>query len=373
MKEHRARVFLLTADNEWTDVATGLCQIEDHRVAAGTAGPLLLSIVQDEMPSLVPDKAAIDSHTTSQSSSASANNIIYQLAVTADTELSVQQDTVISWTRPDDGVDVAVSFETQAGCEAAWAAMCRFQGKPFDPRHFARDSESDEEGDDDDEDGGGSGGGGKGEDRYETERPLPQVVDRSTLPDIETVLRQACQMPFVKRSIGAYLVDQNYIHRLLNVLRISSDDPTDTDLHKLMFSIFKSIFLLNSAELIKEMLQEPVVFDIAGIFEHEPVDNQDDDTTRPKYKEYLSTSAHFKQVVPVKSPHLLALIHETFRAQYFKDVILPRILDDDTFTTLVMLIRSNHMDIVVGMEEEGEIYEQLYDCFLVVYILIHGV
>lgn len=312
MKECRARVFLLTADNEWTDVATGLCQIPTHPAT----GPLLLTILSDT-PNATPSAT------------------LYQLAVHPDTDLSVQQETVISWTRPEDGVDVAVSFETQAGCERVWANLCRFQGKPHDPRP---DSESED---------------GDGTDTNDTEQPLPQVVDKTTLPDIDSVLGQACQMPFVKRSMSTYLLEQHYIERLLSVAV-----ETDNISERLLSNIFKNIFLLNSAELIKEMLQEPHVFDIASLLEHL------DDTSSKGYKEYLMEAASVSLVVKVKSMHILSLIRETFYAQYFKDVILPRHLDDDTFTTMVMLIRSNHMDIVTGMEAEGEIYEQLYASML---------
>ncbi len=309
--DHRARIFLLTNDNEWTDIATGTCRAH---VSDEPAVPSL-SILNEEQP----------------------DTQLYATTIGKEAEVSVQQDTVISWTRPD-GTDIAVSFETQIGCEAVWSEICRYQGKSYSALDNVKTSVQ----------------------MSSQVQQLPEVIKDDTLPDIDTALQQSLVMPFVKRQLAAFMVDTGYVGRLL---RVFTDAETNHQLpstvSERLFSIFRSLVLLNSPQLLKELLKPENVLQVAGVFEYEPQAG----SSRPEYRKYLADTSRYRQIITLKSPGLLALIHETFRAQYYKDVILPRVLDDDTFTTLVMLIRSNHMEIISGLEAEGEIYDQMYTFF----------
>lgn len=53
----------------------------------------------------------------------------------------------------------------------------------------------------------------------------------------------------------------------------------------------------------------------------------------------------FKEVVPINEPSIIAKIHQTYRIQYIKDVILPRALDDATYTTLSSLALFNNVEV----------------------------
>lgn len=60
----------------------------------------------------------------------------------------------------------------------------------------------------------------------------------------------------------------------------------------------------------------------------------------------------FKEVVPIADTSIMAKIHQTYRIQYIKDVILPRSLDDATYTTLSSLALFNNVE--VGRACRGE-------------------
>jgi len=45
-------------------------------------------------------------------------------------------------------------------------------------------------------------------------------------------------------------------------------------------------------------------------------------------------------------------IHQTYRIQYLKDVILPRSLDDATYATLSSLMLFNNVDVVLGLYQD---------------------
>ncbi len=47
---------------------------------------------------------------------------------------------------------------------------------------------------------------------------------------------------------------------------------------------------------------------------------------------------------------VLAKIHQTYRLQYLKDVILPRSLDDATYATLTSLALFNNVEVLMALQ-----------------------
>lgn len=67
----------------------------------------------------------------------------------------------------------------------------------------------------------------------------------------------------------------------------------------------------------------------------------------------------FKEVIPFESPELISKIHQTFRIQYLKDVVLPRHLDDPTFGTLNSWIGFNNVEIVRFIQSDEKFLNQV--------------
>lgn len=74
-----------------------------------------------------------------------------------------------------------------------------------------------------------------------------------------------------------------------------------------------------SVQLLDELLKEEQVMDVIGCLEYDP-----DLQTPQQHRQFLSTAVVFKEVVPITSQDVLSKIHQTYRIQYLKDVILPR-------------------------------------------------
>lgn len=68
----------------------------------------------------------------------------------------------------------------------------------------------------------------------------------------------------------------------------------------------------------------------------------------------------FKEVVPFNNPEIVKKIHQTFRIQYLKDVALPRILDDATFSTLNSLIYLNQVEILDYIQRDDKYLDALF-------------
>lgn len=68
----------------------------------------------------------------------------------------------------------------------------------------------------------------------------------------------------------------------------------------------------------------------------------------------------FKQVVPIENAETLAKIHQTYRIQYLKDVVLPRCLDDATYATLTSLTLFNNVDVLSALQADARFLPRLF-------------
>lgn len=80
---------------------------------------------------------------------------------------------------------------------------------------------------------------------------------------------------------------------------------------------------------------------------------------RVDHRKYLKSGVVFKEVVPFENPELVTKIHQTFRIQYLKDVVLARTLDDATFGTLNSFIFFNNVEIVTSIQNDTRFLTQL--------------
>lgn len=69
--------------------------------------------------------------------------------------------------------------------------------------------------------------------------------------------------------------------------------------------------------------------------------------------------AHFKEVVPLADPALKSKINQTYRIGYLKDVILAKVLDDATFSTISSLLLFNHVEVLVGLNTDPNFFNEL--------------
>lgn len=142
--------------------------------------------------------------------------------------------------------------------------------------------------------------------------------------------------------MSAVLLRPGYIPALLDIFRQCEDLEDGASLAHI-YRIVKMVIMLNDAALLEEMLKEDHVMDIVGALEYDP-----DFKTQQKHREFLQSCVQFKEVVPISDPAIMAKIHQTYRIQYIKDVILPRSLDDATYTTLSSLALFNNVEVLTA-------------------------
>ena len=116
--------------------------------------------------------------------------------------------------------------------------------------------------------------------------------------------------------------------------------------------------MLNEANLFDCMFSEEFVWEVLGSLEYDPDVPAEN---RTQHREFLKNVAVFKEVVPITNEVTKAKIHQTYRIQYLKDVILPSVLDDQVFQTLHSIMLFNNAEVVRELDEDPLFLNALFE------------
>jgi protein phosphatase 4 regulatory subunit 3 len=78
----------------------------------------------------------------------------------------------------------------------------------------------------------------------------------------------------------------------------------------------------------------------------------------------LSCQSHFKQPIPFEEETIKRKIHQTYRLQFLKDVVLTRVLEDSTFTVLNSCIIFNQIDLINHFTSDEVFLRQVVNLFV---------
>jgi len=107
--------------------------------------------------------------------------------------------------------------------------------------------------------------------------------------------------------------------------------------------------------LLEMLLSDEYLMEMVGCLEHDPELMQSQ-----KHREFLTKTAVFKEVVPIRDQRVGERIHQNFRVSYLRDVILAKYLDDHTFASLNSLIFFNNIEIVNRLQQDSEFLDELF-------------
>jgi protein phosphatase-4 regulatory subunit 3 len=178
-------------------------------------------------------------------------------------------------------------------------------------------------------------------------------VELANLPQIAKALAEVS--PFEKDRVASLVVrDQNYIRKLVEMFRTCEDLENDEGLHY-MYKIVKGIISLNDGNIFDIIFSDEFIMDNIGALEYDP-----ELTTRQNHRTYLTEQVTFKEAVPIHDRAVLSKIHQTYRIGYIKDVILPRVLDDQTFATMNSIILFNNVSVVTSLQNDSAFLSELF-------------
>lgn len=256
-----------------------------------------------------------------------------------------QQDTLVVWTEPD-GTDMALSFQEAEGCHEVWEFIVEVQ-KHFHLNTSAlRDSFSDPPTPDPGSPQSGelstSAFGMGGVNILDSSAfALPEPF-LGNLEEIDGILKNAAAKgPGAREKIAEWIARSEYIRKLCPVFHDAEDVESLDSLHCLC-SIMQTIIMLNDSMIIEAVLGDDVFLSVVGMFEYDP----EFPLLKASYRDYFENIVKYKEVVEIEDPKVLTKIHQVYRLQYLKDVILVRVLDDAMFSVLNSWIFFHQFDIV---------------------------
>jgi len=184
------------------------------------------------------------------------------------------------------------------------------------------------------------------------------AAELGNLHDIDTSMRIMSSTANGRDALAKFIMADDYIGRLIPLVEMAEDLESLPDLHRLC-GIMKSIILLNDTTIIEHAVSDENVLGVVGALEYDP----DFPSHKANHRHWLDNQGRYKEVVPIEDEQTRRKIHQTYRLQYLKDVVLARILDDPTFSVLNSLIFFNQVDIVQHLQANGAFLNDLFSIF----------
>ncbi|ROT39412.1 DUF625-domain-containing protein [Sodiomyces alkalinus F11] len=314
----RVKVYELR-NNDWFDRGTGFC----------TAGFMQLDDGQTRDPRVYVE------------SEDQPDRLLLETKICREDGFQKQQETLIVWTEPSSGTDMALSFQEAEGCHMIWKFISgiqrTFQGALAGP---ADDSLSDDLAID-----------------AQTTISLPPA-DLKSLAEIEGAMRVMSQTANGRDALTKFIMSDDYIGKLIPLVEMAEDLESLPDLHRLC-NIMKIAILLNDTAIIEHAVSDDCLLGVVGALEYDP----DFPGHKANHRHWLDNQGRYKEVVPIEDEVIRRKIHQTYRLQYLKDVVLARILDDPTFSVLNSLIFFNQVDIVQHLQGNANFLNELFGIF----------
>ncbi|SCZ90217.1 BZ3500_MvSof-1268-A1-R1_Chr1-3g01846 [Microbotryum saponariae] len=282
-----------------------------------------------------------------------------------------QQDTLIVWTERETDQEMALSFATAQGCHEIWQFIKAARKWSLEhPLTSPSPSPS----------------------RGSSPHPFQVYAHQSTakltdptlgnLHELEHTIRSLSRTAVGRERTASTIVKSDFIQKLIRVHEEAEDLESLEDLHALC-RVMQTILLLNDNVIFELVLRDEVILGVVSILEcrlasseldfgapggadsHLPIITDDPEfpTMKASYRAHLADPSHFTQVVPIRSPALLAKIHQTHRLHYLKDVVLARVLEDSTFSMLNSAIYFNEVDIVNEIAGDPIFLRKLFALF----------
>ncbi|UKZ74256.1 hypothetical protein TrVFT333_001918 [Trichoderma virens FT-333] len=322
----RVKVYELR-NNDWFDRGTGFCTAKFATTEDGGKDPKVIVESEDQPERLLLETTIQkqDGFQKQQGKLATAPYFPFQ--------------TLIVWQEPGSGVDMALSFQEAEGCAMIWRFVNSVQ-QQFQQNAGVDDNLSDDL-------------------AIEAIPPvnLP-TAELGNLVEIETSIRVMSATATGREAVTKFIVADDYISKLIPLVEIAEDLESLPDLHRLC-NIMKGILLLNDTSIIEHAVSDECLLGVVGALEYDP----DFPSHKANHRHWLSNQGHYKEVVPINDDAVRRKIHQTYRLQYLKDVVLARILDDPTFSVLSSLIFFNQVEIVQHLQTNPTFLMNLFGIF----------
>ncbi|KUI68241.1 hypothetical protein VM1G_04454 [Cytospora mali] len=313
----RVKVYELR-DNDWFDRGTGFCTATWTELDEGRAKEPRVVVDSEDEPI----------------------RTLLETRICKEDGFQKQQETLIVWTEPSTGIDMALSFQEADGCAQIWKFVNDVQRTLHGDLAGPDDSLSDD-----------------------LTMDIPATIqlppaELGCLPELESTMRIISNTTNGRDTLAKLIMHEDYIGKLIPLVEMAEDLESLPDLHRLC-NIMKIILLLNDTTIIEHAVSDECVVGVVGALEYDP----DFPQHKANHRHWLSSQGRYKEVVRIEDDQIRRRIHQTYRLQYMKDVVLARILDDPTFSVLNSMIFFNQVEIVQHLQTNGGFLRDLFSIF----------
>ncbi|KAM0294790.1 hypothetical protein ACHAO9_001227 [Fusarium lateritium] len=316
----RVKVYELR-NNDWFDRGTGFCSASYETLDDGRKDPRVVVESEDH-----PDRLLLETKIQKEDG--------FQK------QQGKQSYTLIVWQEPSSGVDMALSFQEAEGCAMIWRFVSNVQQTFHNHLPGADDGLSDD---------------------LAIDVPpainLPSA-ELGNLGDIESTMRMMSTTANGRDALAKAIMAEDFIGKIVPLVEMAEDLESLQDLHRLC-NIMKTVILLNDTSIIEHAVSDECVLGVVGALEYDP----DFPSHKANHRHWLGNQGRYKEVVRIEDEQIRRKIHQTYRLQYLKDVVLARILDDPTFSVLNSLIFFNQVDIVQHLQANAAFLNELFGIF----------
>lgn len=183
-------------------------------------------------------------------------------------------------------------------------------------------------------------------------------AELGTLPEFEQSIRIISSSVSGRDSLPKLIMREDYLAKLIPLVEMAEDLESLQDLHRLC-NIMKTILLLNDTHIIDRAVSDECILGVVGALEYDP----DFPQHKANHRQWLNNQGRYKEVVRIEDEATRRRIHQTYRLQYMKDVVLARILDDPTFSVLNSMIFYNQVEIVQHIQTNSGFLRDLFSIF----------
>lgn len=117
--------------------------------------------------------------------------------------------------------------------------------------------------------------------------------------------------------------------------------------------------MFNDNGILEYILQDGVFLGVIGMLEYDP----EFPSLKASFRQFFKEISKFRQVVEIRDVNIRTKIHQTYRLQYLKEVVLARLLDDPTFGILNGFIFFNQVDIIAYFQNNPTLLFEIMDIF----------
>ena len=255
------------------------------------------------------------------------NSLLLRHRLSSAIDYSKQQETLISWSISKDHM-YAVSFQDPKECDLIWDAI------------------------------------------HDGNQSLLPVLTRDTLAITEATCFECCKSLFGKDQLANFVIHENYLNKSLIPLFIKCEElyldfQDEASLENLncISCIFKSLVSLNEHSILESILTD--FTNTLGIVEcnfNITLDDREFKNIRANYRDYVSNSVKFKQIIPFPEP-IKDTINLVYRIMYLRDIAWARWVDESTFSHLAQVITSHMIDIFGFIQTNESFLKNLFALF----------